>query len=107
MKYLLCFIAGFVACILFGIILSFEHSLGKIAYNGEGMVSATDGENHKYEIDRKGLDLPYGKYKLKLKNGRTLSILKNAKGDVEIEEESDMVLVRGDENTIWVTLDKK
>jgi hypothetical protein len=111
MKYFLLFASGFLACVLLEAGLSACAILtdrpGKIAYDGDGAVPATDGGGKTYMIDRKGTPLPYGNYAIKLKNGRVLSILKNVHGHAEIEEEHDLVTVWADENTIWVNFEKQ
>jgi len=110
MKRFVWFVFGFITCLFLEVGIAgysvYSHPYGKITYHGAGEATVTDGIKT-YSINGFGQELPYGEYKIKLRNGRSLSILKNNNGNVEIEDDGDMVLVNGDMNTSWTTLEKK
>ncbi len=80
---------------------------GKISYT-EGVTELSrDGTAQIQKIDKEGKELPYGLYRLSLRNGETLVIRKNNRGNAEVFESKDLVIVRTDENVIDVRYEKK
>ena len=90
----------------FQIVSSVGARHGRIKYQG-GVAEVTNREGLKtYSIDEEGRRMPYGMYRLALKNGKILTIHKNNNGNVSVAEKGDLVIVRADENVIDVTLEE-
>lgn len=104
------FIGGFLVCLFLGILIPsvqmMRNPLGKISYDGDAVEVTSDLNKEILKIGPEGALLPYGMYQMKLKNGKTLQINKNNRGNIKVKEEEGIVLIDADENVGSVSLDK-
>ncbi|MEY4483133.1 MAG: hypothetical protein RL693_585 [Verrucomicrobiota bacterium] len=104
------FMVGFLVCLFLGILIpnvqQMRNPLGKISYIGDAVEITSDLNKELIMIGPEGALLPYGMYHMKLKNGKTLQIHKNNRGNIKVKEEQGLVLIDADENVIEVSLEK-
>ena len=98
-------LTAFIVSFVIGALDMYNNRIGKICYMGDLPVSIFSDEKEKMILNRDGLKLQYGRYFIKLKNGKTLVIHKNNRGNASISECGEIVLVESDINVIGVWLE--
>ena len=107
---LIWFMGGFLACFVISstvsLIMALKMPYGSIGYNGGNVKVTSDCDNTPMIIGEEGKALPYGLYTVKPINGQSLVIHKNNRGNAQITEQNNLVLVSCDLNVIDVRLQK-
>jgi hypothetical protein len=102
------FAGGFLACLFLAMLVPSVQMIwtpyGKISYDGDAVEVISGLNKDILKIGREGACLPYGVYHMKLRNGKTLNIYKNKRGNVK--EENGLVLINADENVLDVGIEE-